>query len=279
MSKPVVLVKNTDKNLLRSKWPVVFFIASALLILTYLFATKDSLVAARSTFGLFSGILAMIITLSLSFYRVRKKIYTIKLGSLHGWYQAHIYLGLLTLLLLLLHTGMRVEGLVNTVFYIFFVLVILSGLLGALIYSVTPLSLAKYGRELLLNEEVDEMFAKYLADADRVVESSTDEFKKVYEGRLRPLFNSRRALWKNLFLEERQVIEDVNKTFYEMRRLVPDESIYNMDLLNSLYVERARLVFTQSKVQAMRWWLNVHVPLVAGMLTISLFHIFSILYY
>src|SRR6185436_12443407 len=87
-------------------------------------------------------------------YPVRKPIYRRRAGALRYWLLAHIYLGVLAGIVLMLHSGTHTGGLLTTVLYISFDVVILSGLLGIISYIAAPRIMTRIEGEPLLVEDL-----------------------------------------------------------------------------------------------------------------------------
>src|SRR4029434_7590484 len=71
-------------------------------------------------------------------YPLRKQVYRRRAGALRYWLLAHVYVGALAGLILLLHAGGHTGGLLTTALYLGFDVVIVSGLFGVISYIVAP---------------------------------------------------------------------------------------------------------------------------------------------
>jgi hypothetical protein len=88
--------------------------------------------------GLAFGFFAAVIMLFEVFLWPRKKVRTWRIGTAKLWLRAHIWLGLLTVPLILFHSGFLWGGQLSTVLTILFIVVILSGLFGVLMQWILP---------------------------------------------------------------------------------------------------------------------------------------------
>jgi len=264
---------------LRSKWPLLFSAVLTLIFVSYYFYTQCTDPSDRATFKLVYGILGITAVFFLSLYIIRKNIYRYRLGSTQTWLQAHIYIGIISLVLIFVHSGFNITGTFSIFLLVLFLLVIISGIIGSLIYNITPLSLTKYGRDVKPKDEVVNIMENYLKEADRLVSNTSDEFREIYQKRIRPFFQSKRTKWGYLFMEEKELIDKRRKMVESCKNMVPGQDIYDLNILSSILVEKAKLSFMWAKTKMQGAWLNFHVPLTSAMLAAAVIHIWSIIYY
>lgn len=122
-------------------------------------------------FGYGLGTAGAALIVWLSWLGVRKRSFTTARGPIQGWLSAHVYLGLLLLLVGTLHTGFQLGLNIHTLAYVLMVLVIGSGIYGAIAYGVLPakITLNRKGvelRSMLL--EIEKLNEAALSLADRI---------------------------------------------------------------------------------------------------------------
>ena len=69
---------------------------------------------------------------------LRKKVRVWHLGSAQTWLRAHIWLGLLCVPLLILHSGLRLGGTLSTVLMVLLLIVVASGIWGLVLQNLLP---------------------------------------------------------------------------------------------------------------------------------------------
>ena len=88
-------------------------------------------------------------------YPARKQVYRRRAGALRYWMLAHVYLGVIAGLVLLLHGGRATGGLLTSLLMIAFDLVILSGLFGIACYFIVPRIMTSIEGDPLLVEDLE----------------------------------------------------------------------------------------------------------------------------
>ncbi len=267
------------RNRLRSKWPLLFSLIVILLLISYYFYRQSPEPAERMTYKIVYGILGMASLVFLFLYIIRKNTYCCKLGATQSWLQAHMYFGIISLVLIFMHSSFNITGIFNVFFLALYHLVFISGIVGSILYSVIPLSLTKYGRDMKSEAEIIGGIENFLVKADNLVSNTSDPFKDIYEKNIRPFLKSRRTKWEYLFSEEKELINKFRKMMEGYKDKVPSQDIYDLDILGSLLIEKEKLSFMWAKTKILKTWLSFHLPLTAALLTAAGAHIWSILYF
>jgi hypothetical protein len=88
--------------------------------------------------GLAFGVAGFAMMVFAGLLSARKQVPARRLGSAQAWLRGHIWLGLLSVPLILFHTGFGWGGLLEIVLWILFALVIVSGIFGLAVQQVLP---------------------------------------------------------------------------------------------------------------------------------------------
>src|SRR5229473_5014251 len=83
--------------------------------------------------GLIFGTIALSIFVFAALLGVRKKIVLWRVGTLQRWLRAHIWLTLLTIPLVILHSGFRLGGPMTTLLMALYTIVMVSGIYGLIL--------------------------------------------------------------------------------------------------------------------------------------------------
>ncbi len=272
-------LQQAEPHILRSKWPLLFAMITILLSVSYYFFIRQGAVGSGSTAGIFWGVSGLVIAIILAGYRIRRSLYNLRLGSLSGWLQAHIYLGVLCSVLIFMHSGFRFTGIFSSFLLCLFLLVVVSGIVGALLYRTIPFFMAQHSNVSFAHEDVMRRFGELLEEADGLALEASGEFLNIYKSRIRPLIKSKSPRWRYLFMDEVEVIGKCEQYLELVARQTGAREIYCLHMICALYIEKEKLIYKWGKALLLRGWLNFHVPLTMAMLTAAMFHVISIMYY
>src|SRR5687767_15470820 len=95
-------------------------------------------------------------------YGVRKRRYTSTVGTVQGWLSAHVYLGIVLVVIVTLHTGFEVGWNVHTLAYVLMLAVVASGLYGVVMYMRVPRAMTEN-----LGEDTLDQLVLRIGDIDR----------------------------------------------------------------------------------------------------------------
>jgi hypothetical protein len=118
------------------------------------------------TFGLIGG--AIIIFEVLLWFR--KQVRAWRIGRARAWLRAHIWLGLLSFPLLVLHSGFRLGGSLSTVLMVLLAIVVFSGIWGLVMQQWLPkYTLDQVSAETIYSQ-IDQLSMQLLHEARRLVD-------------------------------------------------------------------------------------------------------------
>jgi len=122
-----------------------------------------------SVHGLVYGIVGFAFMIFAGLLGARRKVPTWRLGRGTTWMRTHIWLGLVSLPLILLHGGFRLGGSLTTVLMILFAVVWVSGIVGLFLQQTLPrLMLTRVPLETVY-EQIDDIVLQLLAESDDLV--------------------------------------------------------------------------------------------------------------
>lgn len=123
--------------------------------------------------GLIFGATAFVIFIFAGLLGARKKVVLWRLGTLQLWMRAHIWLTLLTVPLVLFHSGFRFGGPMTTLLVVLYAVVMISGIYGLVLQHQLPHIM----KERLPAETVYEQIPHIRAQLVAAAEKMRDSFK------------------------------------------------------------------------------------------------------
>jgi hypothetical protein len=254
--------------------------------------------------GLTFGILASVCIAFAALFGARKRKPHYRLGRASTWLRGHLWLGMLSLPLVLYHAGFSFGGTLTSVLMWIFLVVYATGIAGLVLQQFLPRVMTQSLSEETVFEQIDHVREQLFAEAEQLVKGeggavarpkSAGRVKgRVVESRAAAAEEGpdRNAL--NLFLD-RQVrpffAEDGPRRsrfadasaraalFEELRRAV-DPALHPVTRdLEALCAQREQLELQRKLHLWLHGWLLVHVPLSYAMVLLGAAHAVMALYY
>src|SRR5687768_14015481 len=133
-------------------WRPIFVILLIATSAHYVHYSRTEFPHGGSKTGIAYGIAGSALILLLAFFGIRKRWYRSTFGTLEQWLQSHIYLGVLVLVILIFHTGMRFNDKVAVTTLILVIIVVASGVFGAILYVTVPRLLTEVESNLTIED-------------------------------------------------------------------------------------------------------------------------------
>lgn len=221
------------------------------------------------------GLFGLMIYLTL--YNLRKKISFLPLISSRLWLQAHLYVGLFTGLVFLLHLRWHwPQGGFETTLALLFVGVTLSGIFGWWLSRTLPKLLTTAGGEVLferipvIRRDLQLRAEKLVLEGVAVAQAST--LAGFYEARLAEYFGSP-ANFSSHLVGSRRSLNQLLGQITELDRFLNAAEKKTAAELSLLVRQKDMLDFHRAAQIVMKGWLFVHIPLTYGLLAFSVAHI------
>ena len=123
--------------------------------------------------GLWFGAISLAIFIFAALLSLRKKIPLWRVGTVQRWLRAHIWLTLLTIPLILMHSGFRLGGPMTTLLMVLYGIVMVSGVYGLFLQHMMP----RLMKERLPAETVFEQIPHIRTQLAAAAEKMRDSFK------------------------------------------------------------------------------------------------------
>ncbi|MBT5876722.1 MAG: hypothetical protein HOH43_25075 [Candidatus Latescibacteria bacterium] len=259
------------------RWLYVTILFCAALIGFYAYYAAVSVPRGGGFIGYTLGIIGTLLVIILMLLPIRKRQYQRPVGSLDVWMRSHVSLGILTGLIVGMHAGFQMIGTISIVLSVVFILTMISGFAGTILYEVLPYSIARMGNNTFREESLLQSLAEMRQEIFDIQNEASSSFaaavQMTFSGRTYPVslnpfhiigwwIRRRRAL--NLAVDTDQL------------DAVEQASFLAADVLMTRYQQLDRQMFCQ---RIIRQWLWSHIPLSAALMTLLLVHIVTELYY
>ncbi|HKV03554.1 MAG TPA: hypothetical protein VJO53_00455 [Candidatus Acidoferrales bacterium] len=248
-----------------------------------------------SAIGLTFGIVGFAFMIFAGLLAARKKVPVWRIGRAQTWMRGHLWLGLLSLPLLLFHSGFRFGGPLTTVLMVLLIVVVASGIFGAFLQHYMPNVMTVQIPMETIFEQIDRVREQLVAEGDKLVaavsgpldsavkdrggsiatatqsavtvEEGAAPLRSFYLREMRPFLESRGARHQSLSDRER-----ARGAFEGLRMLLPAEF---QDATNSLeqICEEERQLRRQTLLHHwLHGWLMLHIPLSLALLLLGCVH-------
>ena len=149
---------------------IIFGVATAIYVVYA--AASPAGPSGGSAIGLMFGIAGSLCMIFAGLLAARKKVPVWRLGRAQTWMRGHLWLGLLSLPLILFHGGFRFGGPLTSVLMVLLIVVVLSGVFGAALQHYMPRVMTTRIPMETIFEQIDRVRAQLLSEADQMVEAA-----------------------------------------------------------------------------------------------------------
>jgi hypothetical protein len=256
------------------------------------------------TFGIVGGLL---ILFEFALWG-RKKLRRLRIGRVQTWMAAHIWLGLLTVPLLVLHSGFRWGGSLSAILMVLLLVVIASGIWGLILQQILPsrmlhddgLRVVRATCGPLPGEDSDKVDTQEAEEGlpishmtvgavqtvgsvqgkvlvTRVPKAAvpgSEPLRALYRDSIGPYLLQGKKAQPRLALASRSV-----GIFEEIRVKLPKDAREAVDILENLCDQRRQLDRQKVYHFWLHGWLVVHLPLSVALVILMFFHVWVALKY
>lgn len=229
-----------------------------------------------ATSSYFTGWLLLTAIVALASLQLRKKLPAAPLGSAAAWLQAHLYVGLGSAGLFLIHAPWRwPNGVLESTLSLLYVATFCSGVIGLYWTRSLPRRLSRLGHEYIYerigarrSQIRERAQAAILATVRTAGATTLGEF---YNARLHDYFSRRRG-WRYRLWPSSDLRKSLLAELTEGTRYLSDEERKTAETLFSLLRERDDLDYAESLQWRLKAWLFVHIALTYPLLLAAMLH-------
>ena len=267
----------------------VVFIAATLCYALYAAGSPDG-PSGGSPVGLTFGILGSALIIATGLLSVRKRLPRWAVGTVQGWLKAHLYLGLLSVPLILFHAGFRLGGPLEQVLMLVFALIIVSGMIGVALQQYLPRVMKSTIAAETAYQQIPSVCRSLRGTADEAVSSvcgglfelaaepagvdPQNDLRQFYVRQVRPFLASTDG--RGFAVGS---ASQASALFAQIRTRLPESFHETIDRLSTICHERRHLVVQRRLHHWLHAWLLLHIPLSMTLLVLGLAHAVMSLYY
>jgi len=234
--------------------------------------------------AIYTGAALLGLSIFLALFNLRKKLPFLPLLKASTWMQFHIYLGLFSVLLFLLHVDFSVQsGNMEITLATLFVLVAFSGIAGLFLSRTLPKMMnqsgesASYENIPRLRKEIHDTVRELVVKAEETCESST--LPEFYLEHLDAYLKIRPSLMHSFGPKKGRSSHRLkNELHARIRYLSEDENLIAQEMLEWISTKE-NLDFQDASHRLLKGWLFIHIPLTWAMILLGTAHgILALLY-
>jgi hypothetical protein len=263
-------------------WRRIFFVLLIAFTASFVWYRQHEFTHGGSRWGLLYGVVGFFLCFLLAFFGIRKRWYRSTFGTVEQWMQSHIYLGILVLVILIFHTGGRFQDQVAVATLILVAIVVLSGVLGSILYVTVPRLLTEVESNLTI-DEISEQLNQLAKQMARIASGRSATFQRIYDQLVHEGDPGWLAGWRLLFARMRNVKAPAAGDWANLLSLVQKDE--QEELRQLLVVSRQRkellirLIYQQRYKNILEFWLYIHIPFTILLLLFAIIHVAAVLYY
>ena len=286
------------------KWLIASLVILGVSIATYVpYAASSPLgPSGASALGLTFGVAGFACMIFAALLGARKKVPVWRVGRAQAWMRGHLWLGFLSLPLLLFHGGFRFGGPLTSILMILLILVVASGIFGAALQHYLPAVITTEVPLETIFEQIDRVHGQLLSEADQFIAGAsalgnplatagargavaTEEVTAISEADVAPLHSFYERQMRP-FLEKPDArghaLANAAKArgiFDGLRTLLPPGLHSIVEDLQEICEEERQL---RKQTRLHHWlhgWLMLHIPLSLALLVLGAAHVYMALRY
>jgi hypothetical protein len=223
----------------------------------------------------------------------RKRVPVYRFGRAQTWMRGHLWLGLLSLPLILFHSGFSYGHGLTAWLMTLLIVVVLSGLFGAALQHYMPRVMTREVTMETIYEEIGHVRAQLLEEAEELIKQAAGPDKKVavesseqdssasavavmdeaaplrnfYERELKPFLEKPGARGSALSNASQS-----HSAFAQLRTLVPASLYLTIEDLEGICEEERQLTLQSQLHVWLHGWLLLHIPLSLALILLGAIH-------
>lgn len=225
------------------------------------------------------GVAATVLLTVALVYGVRRRMPLRGAGALHHWVQAHVYGGVLFLLLLAVHTGAAwPDGALAGGLWLSSLWVVGTGLAGVFIQKWIPPALTSALSTEVHYDRIPELVEAVRAKVEELAAAAGESLGKFHDASLAPVLAGPRVSFV-YFFDVTGGVQSRMRRFDHLKRLLDEDDARRLEEIRTLVRAKFEMDAHYTLQKVLRGWLYLHVPPVVLLAALVAFHVFAVLYY
>jgi hypothetical protein len=246
-----------------------------------------------TTTGLAFGSIGFAFMIFAALLGARKKVPVYRFGRAQSWMRGHLWLGLLSLPIILFHSGFRYGHGLTAWLMTLLIVVVVSGVFGAALQHSMPRVMTREVSMETIYEEIGHVRAQLLEEAEELIKQATGSEKKAaadggepdsaapavavmdevaplrnfYEQELKPFLEKPGARGSAL-----GDTAQARSAFAQLRTLVPASLHTTIEDLEGICEEERQLTLQSHLHLWLHGWLLLHIPLSLALILLGAIH-------
>ena len=281
-------------------------VAAAAVVYLAVLTLSEQAWSGGSAIGLTYGISGFGMMVFAGLLSVRKKFRIWRIGRAQTWMRGHLWLGLISLPIILFHAGFAFGGPLTRVMMWLFIVVIVSGVVGAALQHVLPRVMFERLPMETIYEEIPHVRAQLVTESETIVASACGALAVVSEPAAERATSDSAArlastvridaddsapLREFYLTEMAPFVADpdgvhaianrmhADQAFARLRTLLPSSFHGAIADLENICEEERQLARQKTLHFWLHGWLLTHIPLSFALLALAVVHIFAALRY
>jgi hypothetical protein len=290
-------IDHTHKSWLAAS--LAIFGVSALLYGVYRFPESARPIGGTAP-GLTFGVMGFAFMIFAGLLGARKKVPVWRVGRAQTWMRGHLWLGLLSLPILVLHSGFRYGHGLTAVLMTLLIIVVASGIFGAALQHYMPRIMTREVTMETIYEEIGHVRAQLLEEAEELIAMATAVPEKAAAAgapdsaaaavvamtddaaALRHFFDAELKPFLDKPESRGSALGDAaqaRSAFAQLRTIVPPALHAAIDDLENICEEERQLTLQSRLHLWLHGWLLLHIPLSFALLLLGVAHALMALRY
>jgi len=229
-----------------------------------------------------TGLVGMLGVAGVMTYPLRKSIYRKRAGALRYWLLAHVYLGVMAGIVLMIHGGSHGGSLLTLTLMLWFDATIVTGLFGVFCYVIVPRIMTSIEGDPLLIEDLEQRRAELRENLAATTSKCDAPTRSLIDGVVRQYFFSISYLFSQYLRREDLTSSWAKARFHFRNELAGLAEQQQRDLFLRAVERTATLRRVESLIylhRLLRVWLAPHVISTSVMLALMMVHIVQVVFF